>query len=82
MWVGERSPLAMGYFDIVIIIASAVFYYRLGDIEYRCGWMVAMLSLGFGGLLVWLAGGGTWSYLGGQVLLYGVLTCANFFRSP
>jgi hypothetical protein len=72
----------MGYLDVVILLASATFYYRLGDSEYGRGWMTGGLSLGLGVGAAYGFGGGTWVFLAAQVLFYVALTVMNFFRKP
>mgnify|MGYP006300705167 CR=1 FL=1 len=72
----------MGHFDIVILVASAIFYYRLGEIEYGRGWLTGCLSVGAGVGVAYLFAGGTLLFLVAQALLYAALTAFNFFRRP
>ena len=72
----------MGYLGIVILLASATFYYRLGEIEYGRGWLTGAASVGLGVGATSPFNDGTWAFLGAQVLLYVALTALNFFRRP
>jgi hypothetical protein len=49
------------YSNLLFIICCAVFYYRVGELEYNSGWFFALISVG-----VWL--------LGSYVLRFGLIT--------
>ena len=36
------------YWGLLFIVCCAVFYYRLGELEYNCGWLFALASMGSG----------------------------------
>jgi hypothetical protein len=58
------------YFSLVIIIACAVFYYRVGESDYDSGLLFAALSVG-----LWLGG----SYFLGLGLMGSLLVQAGLF---
>ncbi len=71
----------MGYFSLVMIIACAVFYYRVGEEEYDSGLLFAALSVA-----LWMGGAyffrfGWLASLGVQVGLFFALTIWNMVRN-
>ena len=66
---------------ILLMVAGAIFYYRLGQHEYGAGFVTAGLSLILW-LVTWQALGWGWlGYVGGQLALLAGLTWYNMRRS-
>ncbi len=70
----------MGYFVLVIMIACAVFYYRVGELEYDGGLPFAALSVGVWLASAYLLGLGWVSCLLMQAGLFVALTFWNMAR--
>ena len=70
----------MGYFVLVIIIACAVFYYRVGEMEYNGGLPFAVLSVGLWLGSAYLLHLGWVGCLLAQVGLFAALTLWNMSR--
>lgn len=65
---------------VLLLVAGAVLYYRLGQHEYGAGFVTAGLSIALW-LITWVALGWGWlGYLGGQAALLGGLTWYNMRR--
>ncbi|HET9066616.1 MAG TPA: hypothetical protein VFN22_12420 [Gemmatimonadales bacterium] len=65
---------------VLLLVAGAVLFHRIGEHDYGAGFVVAGLSVGLG-VLTWFAlGWGRFGYLGGQLLLFGGLTWYNLRR--
>jgi hypothetical protein len=69
-------------FGLVMMLAFAVVYYRIGETEYQKGLLLGALSI-----LVWLATSFLlhWGWLGSigaQIGIFAVLTIINMFRKP
>jgi len=67
------------YWGLLFILCCAVFYYRVGELEYNCGWLFALASVA-----VWLLGSyvlhfGLITNLLAQAGLFIVLTLYNMF---
>lgn len=70
-------------FEIVLLIAGGVLYYRIGHHEYGAGFVTAGLSLMLGILTFFALGWGRLAYLAGQILLFAGLTWYNMkYRPP
>ena len=70
------------YFGLLIMLACAVAYYRIGEMEYQKGFLLGAIST-----LVWLGSsfGLGWGWLpciGAQVGLFVILIIINMFRKP
>ena len=70
------------YFGLLIMIGCAVAYYRIGELEYGRGVLLAGASV-----LVWCGtsfglGWGWLSSVGAQVAIFFVLIGINMFRGP
>jgi len=69
------------YLGLLIMLACAVAYYRIGEMEYQKGFLLSVIST-----LLWLGlsfglGCGWLLCIGAQVGLFVVLTIINMFRS-
>ena len=65
------------YVEYIVMVATVVFFYRLGESEYRCGWPLAVVSV-----TLWLiAPWGLVGAAGSQVLLFACLFAVNAVRS-
>lgn len=65
---------------VLLIIAAAVLFYRIGDHDYGAGFVVAAISVGIG-LVTWFVfDWGRFGFLGGQLLLFVGLTWYNLRR--
>lgn len=72
----------MGLFVIVMIIACAVFYYRVGEHDYDSGWLLGAVSVTLWAVGAYLLG---WSWPGNlllQALLFVALTIWNMAKDP
>jgi hypothetical protein len=70
------------YFDLLIMLAFAVAYYRIGEHEYRKGFLLGTISI-----FVWIVTrfvlhGGLIVGIGAQVSIFAILTIINMFRGP
>ena len=68
------------YFTLFLMVAAAIFYYRLGQHEYGGGFATAGLSLAVSLVTQVLLGGGWLSFVIGQVLVLAGLTWYNIRR--
>ena len=65
---------------ILLLAAGAIFYYRVGQLEYGAGFVTAGLSIVLW-LITWMALGWGWfGYVAGQLVLLGGLTWYNMQR--
>lgn len=65
---------------VLLIVAGATLYYRIGDSEYGSGFVTAGLSVLFGVVTIFVFGWGSVGYLAGQVVLFACLTWYNMRR--
>jgi uncharacterized membrane protein YfcA len=78
----DATALNMPYTTLLLIICCAVFYYRVGEQEYRSGWLLALISVALGGLGILAFRFGWLGNLLLQVGLFFALTCWNMLRPP
>jgi hypothetical protein len=69
-------------FPFLMMLACAVFYYRLGESEYSSGWLLAVASLALWLGAAYLLSFGWLGCLAIQGGLFGVLCLWNLWRSP
>jgi len=67
------------YWGLLFVVCCAVFYYRVGEMEYGHGWLFALVSVA-----VWLLGAcvlrfGLIANLLAQAALFVILTLYNMF---
>lgn len=67
-------------FGLVMMLACALLYYRIGELEYGKGFLLGAISL-----LIWIITRYVlfWRWipcLGAQAGLFGILTIINYFR--
>ncbi len=70
----------MGLFVLVMIIACAVFYYRVGEYEYDSGWLLGAVSVTLWAVGLYLLGWGWPGNLLLQALLFVGLTLWNMAK--
>lgn len=68
------------HFNLFLLIVGAVLYYRIGVYEYGSGVSLAGISLVFGFLALYVLDWGRFGYLGGQGVLFALLTWYNYRR--
>ena len=69
-------------FGLVIMAACAVAYYRIGEIEYGRGFLLATLSVGLWVITAYRFSWGWIGCIGAQVAIFVVLTIINMFKKP
>lgn len=67
---------------VLLIIAAAMLFYRIGDHDYGAGFLVAAISVAIGLVTLFVLGWGRFAFLGGQLLLFVGLTWYNLRRLP
>jgi len=67
----------MPYTAILLIICCAVFYYRVGEMEYASGWLLALVSVA-----LWLVGSYALGlgWLGNLLLQVGLFFALTFWN--
>ena len=71
----------MPYFSILIIICCAIFYHRLGEVEYNGGWLLALISVVLSLVSLFVLHWGSWGTLLLQAGLFVVLWLWNMRSS-
>ena len=78
----ERFAINMPYFILVVIVASAVFFYRAAEFENASTWIWAGLSVLIS-ILIWLVlHGGVLPLILGQFGLFVGIGVYRMFRKP
>jgi uncharacterized membrane protein YfcA len=67
----------MSYTAILLIVCCAVFYYRVGEMEYASGWLLVLVSVA-----LWLVGGYALGlgWLGNLLLQVGLFFALTFWN--
>jgi uncharacterized membrane protein YfcA len=67
----------MPYTAILLIVCCAVFYYRVGEMEYASGWLLALVSVA-----LWLVGSYALGlgWLGNLLLQVGLFFALTFWN--
>lgn len=53
----------MPYLTLLIVLCCAIFYYRLGEAEYKSGWLPALASVALSAAGLFVLHLGTWGNL-------------------
>lgn len=62
---------------VLLSVAAAIFYYRIGDHDYGAGFVTAGLSILVSVITWFVLDWGRFGFLGGQVLLFAAMTWYN-----
>jgi len=72
----------MDYFSVLIILAFATAYYRIGEFEYQKGFLLGAISILVSVVTFFALGWGKLASIGAQVSIFVVLIVINIFRKP